>query len=221
MTYLRLLPQLSFGLVAGRPIFLDVRRDRYLALDPLAEASFIRLCAPGSPPIAEGPDFARLVATGLFARSDEWKPLSPAAIQIPDRQLPPARASWRALLDVPEIWLLLRQSRRDLASGALETCLAALKAHRREAGRAITPAATAALATRFQKARALVPITPSCLQDSLALGRWLARRGACPAIVIGVKLDPFAAHCWVQTPDLIINDAPDIVSPFTPVLVIR
>ena len=37
MRHLRLHPHVSYGLVAGRPVFLDVSRDRYLALDPVAE----------------------------------------------------------------------------------------------------------------------------------------------------------------------------------------
>ena len=79
----------------------------------------------------------------------------------------------------------------------------------------------ARLAGRFRAARSLVPIPPICLQDSIALAFWLARRSACPALVFGAKLDPFSAHCWVQTDALVLNDAPDTVSQFAPVLVIR
>ena len=42
MSYLRLHPHVSYGMVGGRPVFLDVSRDRYLALDPAAEATFAR-----------------------------------------------------------------------------------------------------------------------------------------------------------------------------------
>jgi len=73
---------------------------------------------------------------------------------------------------------------------------------------------------RFRHARALVPIGPTCLQDSLALRDWLGSRQASAAIVFGVKLDPFAAHCWVQSENTVLNDAPDKVREFTPVFVV-
>lgn len=220
MRYLRLHPHVSYGMVAGRPVFLDVSRDRYLALDPIAEAAFARAREPHQSLSGTDPDLARLLATKLFELADQWSPIAPVNIQIPDRQLSidgPGRAP---LLDFPEIWLLLWRARRALASGALSASLAQLRARRHKVAVPASSAETAALASRFRMARTLVPIAHSCLQDSIALGTWLARRGACPTIVFGVKLDPFAAHCWVQTDAVILNDAPDTVSPFAPVLVI-
>ena len=220
MKFLRLHPHVSYGMVAGRPVFLDVSRDRYLALDPVAEAEFGRAREPHQPFTGQDAVSARLLATKLFELADEWSPIAPVNVLIPDRQLPPERPHWPPLLDLPEIWLLLGRARRALASGALAASLAQLKARRHKVAVPASSAETAALASRFQTARALVPIARSCLQDSIALGTWLARRGACPTIVFGVKLDPFAAHCWVQTDAAILNDAPDTVSPFAPVLVI-
>jgi hypothetical protein len=36
--------------------------------------------------------------------------------------------------------------------------------------------------------------------------------------VIGVKLNPFAAHCWLQVGDVVLNDLPERVAAFTPIL---
>jgi hypothetical protein len=36
--------------------------------------------------------------------------------------------------------------------------------------------------------------------------------------VFGVRLDPFAAHCWLQTDRLLLTDAADALGVFTPVL---
>jgi hypothetical protein len=220
MGHLRLHSNVSYGLIAGRPVFLDVSRDRYLALDPLAEAAFDRARQPPSSACPNNEDATRLLATKLFTLADDWTPMPPVQVQIPDIQISPEAPARSRLLDVPEIWLLLWQARRALVSGALGSALCRLKNHRSKVLAPASSVETAALACRFQMARALVPIAPSCLQDSLALGTWLARRGACPDIVFGVKLDPFAAHCWVQTEAAILNDAPDTVSPFAPVLVI-
>jgi hypothetical protein len=40
-------------------------------------------------------------------------------------------------------------------------------------------------------------------------------------LVFGAKLNPFAAHCWVQLEDVVLNDRTDNVAVFTPVGVIR
>lgn len=221
MKHLSLNPHVSYGMVAGRPIFLDVSRDRYLALDPAAEEAFGRVLRTPDAEAGDGPDRARLLATRLFTLADERQPILPAEVEIPDRQLPIASTSAPLqLLDVPEIWVLLARARRGLKSRPLQQLLATLRRRRADVAAPKSAAEISALASRFHRARALVPIRPSCLQDSIALGLWLARRSACPAVIFGVKLDPFAAHCWVQTEAVILNDAPDTVSQFAPVLVI-
>jgi len=39
-------------------------------------------------------------------------------------------------------------------------------------------------------------------------------------LVLAVKLQPFAAHAWVQWQDLVVNDRVDAVRDFTPILVV-
>jgi hypothetical protein len=221
MNHLRLHPHVSYGMVDGRPIFLDVRRDRYLALDAGGQAAFEQARQEYHAAGCQETDTARLLATKLFTLADEWQPMAPVEVGIPVRQLSGAEPSGRLpLRDVPEIGMLVWRARRRLRSKALEQILSELKGRRKKVAKPASAADTAALAWRFRIARALVPIAPSCLQDSIALGIWLARRSACPTIVFGVKLDPFAAHCWVQTDEAILNDAPDTVAPFAPVLVL-
>ncbi len=72
------------------------------------------------------------------------------------------------------------------------------------------------LASRFLAARKLVPIKRNCLLDSLSLVRWLGGG----RILFGVKLHPFAAHCWVQSGALILNDLTENVAAFTVVRVV-
>ena len=57
----------------------------------------------------------------------------------------------------------------------------------------------------------------ACIAASMALMAALAARGANPTLVLGVKLDPFQAHCWVELAGTVLNDAPDHVRPFTPI----
>ena len=60
----------------------------------------------------------------------------------------------------------------------------------------------------------------ACLLDSLTLLNFLAHYRIFPEWVFGVKANPFYAHCWVQQADVVLNDTPDFVRGFTPILVI-
>jgi hypothetical protein len=59
-----------------------------------------------------------------------------------------------------------------------------------------------------------------CLHDSLSLIRFLAARSLFPRWVIGVRTRPFAAHSWVQSGNLVLNDLHDRVRAFRPILVV-
>jgi hypothetical protein len=70
----------------------------------------------------------------------------------------------------------------------------------------------------FQTLRPYYPRPYLCLFDSLALLHFLARYQVFPQWVYGVKLEPFAAHCWVQVGDLVVNDIVDNVRDYTPIM---
>ena len=77
------------------------------------------------------------------------------------------------------------------------------------------------LVEAFLHLRALYFTTKDeCLFDSLVLVEFLARHGLYPTWVIGVSTNPFKAHSWVQVGDRVLNDLPERVSMFTPILVI-
>ena len=64
-----------------------------------------------------------------------------------------------------------------------------------------------------------IPIAPNCLYDFLALCRFLQRRGIVADLVIGAKLHPFGAHCWLQDGEILLNDSVSVARDFEPVLV--
>lgn len=51
--------------------------------------------------------------------------------------------------------------------------------------------------------------------------RWLTAEGDGATLVFGVKLDPFAAHCWVERGDVLLNDRPERVERFAPIRTIE
>lgn len=78
----------------------------------------------------------------------------------------------------------------------------------------------AAVAT-YDKLRPLVfTARDRCLHDSLALVGFLAAEGMFPRWVVGVQTQPFGAHSWVQSDATVLNDHPDRVRRFRPILVV-
>ena len=72
-------------------------------------------------------------------------------------------------------------------------------------------------ARRFAAARRLVPEERHCLIDSLALLQWLGPLRTSVRIVFGARLDPFAAHCWLEAGGMLLNDRLETIAQFTPV----
>ncbi|MEJ1962124.1 MAG: lasso peptide biosynthesis B2 protein [Gammaproteobacteria bacterium] len=59
-----------------------------------------------------------------------------------------------------------------------------------------------------------------CLFESLAMSEFLAFDRIFPLWVFGVDIAPFAAHCWLQAEDTVLNDTPEEVCRYTPILVL-
>jgi hypothetical protein len=76
------------------------------------------------------------------------------------------------------------------------------------------------LAIIFGKLRRFFPANYLCLFDSLALVNFLASYGHYPDWVFGVNLDPWSAHCWVQSGQFVLNDDPETVASFIPILAV-
>ncbi len=76
------------------------------------------------------------------------------------------------------------------------------------------------LVASFQRLRPLLfSARDACLFNSLALIEFLARHDCYPNLVLGVRARPFAAHCWVQLDDTVLNDGVEHVSRYTPIMV--
>jgi hypothetical protein len=119
--------------------------------------------------------------------------------------------------DILVIAALLCRFRRSLASKPFEHVFAHMERLSQSWLLEDPPARASAVALRFLSARRLLPFAPLCLPDSLTLMQFLAWHRTEGTLVFGVKLDPFAAHCWVQAGDVVLNDRLDRVQRFAPV----
>jgi len=58
----------------------------------------------------------------------------------------------------------------------------------------------------------------ACLFDSLALLLFLRQLGVYPHWIFAVRTGPFAAHCWLQSGHVVLNDTVDNVRSYTPIM---
>jgi hypothetical protein len=66
----------------------------------------------------------------------------------------------------------------------------------------------------------MVPARSRCLPDSLALFDFLTARKLRARLVFGIRREPFAAHCWVQTELALLNERADIAAGFQPIFIV-
>lgn len=72
----------------------------------------------------------------------------------------------------------------------------------------------------FLKLRSLFPKNYRCLYDSLALIKFLGWYQIYPTWVFGVRLEPWAAHCWIQEGPFVFNEGVEEAASYTPVMAI-
>jgi hypothetical protein len=197
--------------IGEHAVFLDVEADRYFRLpEPLERAFVAHTAGPGDEPPPALLAHRILVSAG--SRDD--RPCrghvdapSRSALEMPDR------AAGSGIGAIPEALALLWSCRRALRTDRFQRVLERTARERDQrcdaSPRLPDPKHEQALlrATRaFLRARPYLPIAPCCLPDSLALTRFLLRRGLHARIVFGVTCEPFSAHCWVQVGDIALNE---------------
>jgi hypothetical protein len=111
-------------------------------------------------------------------------------------------------------WLEKRAERRLRAGVAVGVAFL----ERTDVGDANLAAQARFVAAAWQSER-LWSAQNRCLPRSLALASALRSAGGAARLVIGVRLNPFAAHAWVQDGTIVLNDTLDHVLLFTPILV--
>ncbi|THF64869.1 lasso peptide biosynthesis B2 protein [Pseudothauera nasutitermitis] len=209
MTSYRLHDDLSFCHIDGRLIFLDTREDRYFLLSDHLERAFdAHTEGIDLPP----DDIARLVERNIITDAPPSTRSSRSSIANASRSAlelssTPTPSSFGA---VAELFAIILRTKVLLKTQRLQATLDDAIAYRtRHASleRRDTEERLLDSAHAFLRARKLIPIDTRCLLDSLSMMIFLARRHLHSNIVFGVTNDPFTAHCWVQTGDLILNDA--------------
>jgi hypothetical protein len=213
----------SFCDAGGRFLFLDLPSDRYFCLGDALEASFARLVAGGDLSAMDIAALDQLVARGTLICSEEAaRPRACAAPETPLSSYLDQRHSPSLPAQVARATATLFRTKAALRFGRLAAVIdriGALKAGHTGTP-PVSPEVVGTVAHAFEKTALLASPTNQCLPRSLAIADQLFSMGIDADLVIGVKLRPFGAHCWVQHKGRLINDRPDRTRNFTPILVL-
>lgn len=218
MTGLRLPDHIRFCEIGSQRIFLDLRSDRYFSLPPGADAAFAALAGQDACELTS--ELHALLKAGILTSDPDGRQIAPTDHPRATSSLVEDNAgtSGASLLTIIQVTMLVLRARRGVRRRQLPALLATQKAGEYAAA-SLDVERLHREVLAFMRARRFVPIAPSCLYDSLALHVFLKRRGLGADLVIGAKLRPFAAHCWLQEQATVLNDRLDAARGFTPILV--
>lgn len=207
-------PLVGFCGVAGRAVFLDARTDRYWLLGQ-EHARIVERAMEGAPlGAAEAGAVEVLVQAGLLVGEGPVADTATLPPPVDASLLDDARPSLAATVIA---WLDFSMAARHLRRHGLEAALRRLS-QARDASRRTTCNVEERHVAGSAGLRLLVSATGRCLPLSLALATRCATDNV--RLVFGVKLDPFAAHAWVQRDSIVLNDEVHVVRQFTPVLAV-
>ena len=201
-------------MIGDTAIFLDLAGDRYFRLTSQKNAAF-RSRLSGS---VAGRN--ALIAAGLDARADA-APVTMPILPVTTRHRPHVRASFNPACLVRTI-ICQRRIERHLKSRGLAAVLEDL--HMKLHSSALAPVTDQARALQivaaFDHARLVRSAVDRCLPRSIALAQMLTKAGYRSQVIVGVKLQPFAAHCWVQSGGMMLNESPEEAARYTPILIL-
>lgn len=225
MAHYVLRDDISYCRIGERLVFLDVGSDRYFHLPgPLEQALTAHLDGTGCSRSQLDQLIERaILVPATVAVSDDRSSIRPVSRSAMEAASEPQRFRLSERL---EVFTTVLVTRIALKFSTLKKVLEGLQAARRF--RTTSSAQREAFPERqildasaaFRRARLYVPIDMRCLLDSIAMARFLLRRGIPAHIVFGVALDPFSAHCWVQVDDLVLNDSVGNVASHTPIRIV-
>lgn len=203
-----------------RTVILNLTTDRYLLAPPKAHRALLCYREAGMTAAVRS-GIQPLVEQGLlrFTRhpaSIETNEFTPAT-----RDLAPCRLDSRAALRFARAMtahIAVYAATRILSFGACIRWLRDRKANSRFS--AADPGEVASVMGGFIRARTFLPEHDRCLARSMAVFAACVDRHQEVNLIIGVRLHPFAAHCWVQQHDMVVNDMCDHVRHYRPILVV-
>ena len=205
-------PHFHHCLIDGRVVALDLRNTRYFLVRGASGEALIRWRAGMDSQLADDA-FDDLIAHGYVSREPTGNLAACEAIS-PTSRFEIGRTRMKRA-DFAFLAWLLGSTRLRIATGSLARVLRLLQ---KRAGqmRVQDSEELAKRMGRFVAARPAIALSRSCLLDSVALYLFLGDSKV--ELVFGVSIEPFAAHCWLERDNYLLNDELDHVRHFTPIM---
>ncbi|SLK11839.1 Transglutaminase-like superfamily protein [Novosphingobium mathurense] len=214
---------LHFCRVGTRAVFLDIRANRYFALPEKLNTSFVSAigdCVMGT----VSPDELAALKTGMSDLSgfkgtvsvQEFQAFATATSDhAPDSNSVPIPA-----LLLMQVAIACFSAKLLVRLCPLHWLLARIGQNHPHKPKPPSTQIQDHLAGAFRRVQLLMGKDGNCLPHTLAFV-WLSRRlGYTPRLVIGVRINPFGAHCWCQDGPVVLNDHFENVRTYQPILIL-
>lgn len=191
--------------IEGKLVFLDIGKDRYFKLaEDKNRVALDRIRRSGLPEWHQPPWLPR---PSTLAPQRTSNAIENGRFNLPEV----ARAMW-----------MQRRVERKLARDGFASMLGDLckAVNSRPARSDIAGDAAQKTISAFHHSKLVRTAADRCLPRSIALVLCLAARHVRAHIVIGVRIAPFGAHCWVQAGNEVLNESVEEVLLYTPILAI-
>lgn len=209
-------PGLHFCEAASVFIFLDLKKDRYFRLPVRLEDHFRNLV---DNPLSAGSTAPPLIEAGVLRPAIFRQSLSRPRLIAGRSGLDALSAAKPTGFEVARSLVSDIGVSTQLRLGRLAALIASYE--NAKIGRTLTTPVTddgaARVVRAYERATLFRASANRCLSRSLAMARRLAGLRCDALLVIGVRAQPFAAHAWVQSGDIVLNETPDEVARYTPI----
>jgi hypothetical protein len=224
-TPLLLTPDVYFCQHARAFVFLDLRQDEYKLVDGRA-ADALNAVLTGTACSAQIEEALRELVEGRLLTTDARTglPILPTQVQMASDPLLDPDASVPGCFTFHESSLFVaacvKAAIRLRFARIVDTVHFVSRRRAQHNHQAFDLTRARELTSAFHRLRLLFPRDYLCLFDSLALLEFLAMQGVFPGWIFGVKLEPWAAHCWVQEAGFLFNDSVEEIADYTPVMAV-
>ena len=206
----------------ARAIFLDSATNRYFALPPQLERAFQKIRNKVSLIDHELQFAETLISCGVLSHapssvSVNWpQPIPPPIGDLPRFGIARPTASLILRAVYARLWARGFVNRNGI--GGLRRAFDRLSNQGPSLRSEGVDPRLAQLRSAFEIVDKLSSPRDQCLPRSLAMHRLAKRGGAKTQIILGVRTEPFAAHCWVEFEQQVVSGDFEQARLFTPIM---
>lgn len=211
--------ELNFCDCGDRLVFIDVATGRYFCLPQNWELDFRSLWLTAIPDERAVFHLDYLIDAGVLERVEVDARIEPTKVPRPSAQIFPDPRRASLMICARSIAAQL-SSIVVLRTRSFGSVVATLSRWKKSVETWCEPVAVEEIADGFSRSALLFSPADRCLPRSIAFFTLCLRRKIPATLVLGVRVNPFTAHCWVQNDMHVLNDSVENIRLFTPILAV-